>query len=429
MTTTRATPILALGLAVAIGPGVLGLPSMTRAASEEAATEPLSLSEMAPGILERVERIRGLEALVDVPIRTVDPQVSASEQLAAITPDDLAQLRADEILLTRLGFLPEGFDLLDALQTLASEGVAGYYRPEQGDIAIVDADGVPDAFAPWVVAHEYVHALQDQHHDIEATIDSRPQGDAQTAVTALVEGDATLLMTALAMSDALSGTSTPVPDDQTALEMDASDLGSMPPMLNRELLFPYLDGLYFAQRMWGRGGWDNVEAVWADPPRSTEQIMHPERYPDDQPITIELPDVAGLLGKGWTTGPGSTMGELRLSILAAGNEDHEIPLLPLAGIRLPNAEAAEGWGGDRVVTADGPRGAWVVAWQTAWDTPADAAEFAAAAREAMPGWADTQAVLEGVSVDPAVADDQGVLLLTADDSDTLRKARRALVAG
>ncbi|HZW01152.1 MAG TPA: hypothetical protein VFF55_06240, partial [Candidatus Deferrimicrobium sp.] len=107
MTTTRTTPILALGLAVAIGPAVFSLPSMARAAPDEAATEPLSLLEMAPGILERVERIRGLEALVDVPIRTVDPQVSASDQLEAITPDDLAQLRADEILLTRLGFLPE----------------------------------------------------------------------------------------------------------------------------------------------------------------------------------------------------------------------------------------------------------------------------------------------------------------------------------
>ena len=230
------------------------------------------------------------------------------------------------------------------MQTLASEGVAGYYRPEQGDIAIVDVDGVPDAFGPFVLAHEYVHALQDQHHDIEATIDSRPQGDAQTAVAALVEGDATLLMTALAMSDALSGTTAPLPDDQAAIEMDASDLGSMPPMLNRELLFPYLDGLYFAQRMWGRGGWDTVEAVWADPPRSTEQVMHPERYPDDQPIAIELPDVAGLLGKGWTTGRESTMGELRLSILVAGNEDHEIPQLPLSRDQAAERRGRRGLG-------------------------------------------------------------------------------------
>ena len=270
-----------------------------------------------------MERIRGLEALVEVPVRTVDPEVSASEHLAAMRPDDLAQLRTDEILLTRLGLLPEGTDLLEMLESLASQGVAGYYRPEQGDIAVVDVGGLPDAFTPWVVAHEYVHALQDQHYDIEATIDAAPLGDAQTAVTSLVEGDATLLMTALAMSDAFAGTAMPMPDDAASLEVDASDLGPTGPLLTRELLFPYLDGLSFAQRMWGRGGWDAVDAVWADPPRSTEQVMHPGALPDDQPITVELPDVAGRLGEGWVAGPQTSMGELRLSILVAGNEMHE----------------------------------------------------------------------------------------------------------
>ena len=230
------------------------------------------------------------------------------------------------------------------------------------------------------------------------------------------------------MSDAFAGTAMPMPDEAAAMEVDTSDLGPTGPLLTRELLFPYLDGLYFTQRMWGRGGWDAVDAVWADPPRSTEQVMHPERYPVDEPVSVGLPDVAGRLGKGWVAGPQTTMGELRLSILVAGNEDHVIPELPLAAIRLPNAEAAEGWGGDRVVTAEGPRGAWVVAWQTAWDTPADAAEFAAAAREAMPGWADVQSVMEGVSISDDVAADRGVLLLVADRASTLRKATQALTS-
>ena len=119
---------------------------------------------------------------------------------------------------------------------------------------------------------------------------------------------------------------------------------------------------------------------------------------------------------------------MRLSILVAGNEMHEIVNVPLASITLPNAEAAEGWGGDRVATVDGPRGAWVAVWQTAWDTPADAAEFAAAAREAMPGWADVQSVMEGVSISDDVPADRGVLLLVADRAGTLRKATEALVS-
>ena len=69
------------------------------------------------------------------------------------------------------------------LESLASQGVAGYYRPEQGDIAWSMSVACRMRFTPWVVAHEYVHALQDQHYDIEATIDAAPHGDAQTAVT------------------------------------------------------------------------------------------------------------------------------------------------------------------------------------------------------------------------------------------------------
>jgi hypothetical protein len=419
---------VALAFAVSLATVGAGLawPSVAGAADE---TDPGStpLEDMAPQILERVEDIRGLAAIRQVPVRTVAPEASAREHLAAITTEDLEELRADETLLTRVGLLPRGFDLLQAVEDLAAEGVAGYYRPEQGDIAIVDSDGSLDAYAPWTVAHEYVHALQDQHFDIEATVDAYPIGDGQAAVTALAEGDATLLMTALAMSDAVSGVPAPVPAEQAGIG-EPTDFADLPPMLARELLFPYLDGMNFVQRMWGRGGWENVDAVWRDPPRSTEQIMHPQRYPDELPVVVELPDVASRLGEGWSTGPASTMGELRLSILVAGNEAHALPVLPLAGVQLPNAEAADGWGGDRIVTVDGPQGAWAVVWQTTWDTAQDAVEFAAAARDAMPGWASQHSVLEGVSIAPGVPADQAVLLLVADESGTLQQVKDALLA-
>ena len=56
--------------------------------------------------------------------------------------------------------------------------------------------------------------------------------------------------------------------------------------------FPYLDGYAFVNAIRGRGDWDAVDAVWAAQPVSTEQILHPELYPDELPVAIELPDVA-----------------------------------------------------------------------------------------------------------------------------------------
>jgi hypothetical protein len=138
-------------------------------------------------------------------------------------------------------------------------------------------------------------------------------------------------MTAMAMSDALAGTAMPIGDDPAALEMDASDLGIESPFLMRELLFPYLDGLYFTQRIWGRGGWDAVEAAWAEPPRSTEQVMHPERYPDDEPVRRPV-DIAGRLGKGWVAGPETTMGSAAQH-LVAGNRCTDPGCWPASGCR------------------------------------------------------------------------------------------------
>jgi hypothetical protein len=415
---------LAVALLCLVGPALAGAAvAPALGATDDAA----SLDQLVPGMRQRVEAVRGLEGLADVPIRTVKPEEAARENLEAIRPEDLANLRDDEVLLQRIGFVPKGFDLLDAVEQLAAQGVAGYYRPQQRDIAVVDSNGLLDALAPWTLAHEYVHALQDQHFDIQKTVEAAPQGDAQTAVSALVEGDATLLMTALALNDALSGTPPPVGADQVGLSADAAGMEDFPPALSRELLFPYLDGLDFVQRIWGRGGWAAVDDAWAHPPRSSEQVMHPERYPDDVPVSVALPDVARRLGEGWQGGARSTMGELRLSILVAGKGNLDVPLVPLGGIELPNAAAAEGWAGDRIATVDGPDGAWGVVWQTAWDSPEDAAEFAAAARRTMPGWVPIHAVHEGLSIAPGIVDEQAVLLLTADSARTLRLLERALI--
>jgi hypothetical protein len=431
-TSARALPVgkrlkattLAVALLSLVGSGLV---AGATTSAQGATDEPATLDQLVPGMRQRVEAVRGLDGLAEVPIRTVLPEEAARENLEAIRPDDLANLRDDEVLLQRVGFVPKGFDLLAAVEQLAGQGVAGYYRPDQKDIAVVESDGLLDALAPWTLAHEYVHALQDQHFDIQATVEAAPQGDAQTAVSALVEGDATLLMTALALNDALSGTPPPTGAEQVGLSADAAGMEDFPPALSRELLFPYLDGMDFVQRIWGRGGWAAVDDAWADPPRSSEQIMHPERYPADVPVAVALPDVARRLGQGWHGGARSTMGELRLSILVAGKDHLDVPLVPLGGIELPNAAAAEGWAGDRIATVDGPDGAWGVVWQTAWDSPEDAAEFAAAARRAMPGWVPVNAVHEGLSISPGIADEQAVLLLTADSDRTLRLLERALI--
>lgn len=51
---------------------------------------------------------------------------------------------------------------------------------------------------------------------------------------------------------------------------------------------------------------------------------------------------------------------MRAGVFVADDKSFEIPLLAVVGTTLPNAEAANGWGGDSIMTVDGPEAEWVV---------------------------------------------------------------------
>ena len=90
---------------------------------------------------------------------------------------------------------------------------------------------------------------------------------------------------------------------------------------------------------------------------------------------------------------------------------------------LPRADAAEGWGGDRLVSLDGPDGAWAVVWQTDWDSDRDAREFRDAAVAAMRDLAGASDVIDAsISGDLAAP----MLVLVADSRSTLDGVRTAL---
>jgi hypothetical protein len=80
------------------------------------------------------------------------------------------------------------------------------------------------------------------------------------------------------------------------------------------------------------------------------------------------------MGDGWSIGTQDTLGEFQLQIWLRGTT---------GAITAAAANAAAGWGGDRVVLLDGPSGARAVAMLTAWDTAQDATDFAEAARAAV----------------------------------------------
>ena len=203
---------------------------------------------------------------------------------------------------------------------------------------------------------------------------------------------------------------------------------TVPAVLLRAGEFPYVDGAAFVYRSWRDGGWEAVDGLWRDPPRSSEQIMHPERYPDDEPESVILPDLAAALGREWETDREMTLGEMTIGVLAADGADWPDPEDAFAFPKLPRAKAAAGWGGDRLAHLVGPEGAWVLAWQTTWDEGKDAGEFVEALTEAVADLPYAWGVLPAVDVS-TLGHDHPVLVLVADGEKSYRQALSTFAGG
>jgi hypothetical protein len=374
-------------------------------------------------LFDSTRRIRQLPSANGVTYRVIDDQAFRTELQAMVD----AQYSADELVaeddaLTRLGFLGPDDDLRALMLKVYSSQVLAYYDPQAKVFSLIGPVKKIGPTESVVIAHEYDHALQDARWDLEGgRVKGLDQADAALAQQALVEGDATAVMYDWAARELKLAQLLTV-SAQALVKQDTKLLNRLPPLLRRQLEFPYIDGFAFVNAIRGRGGWDAVDAVWEAQPVSTEQILHPELYPSDKPVAISLPDIAAALGADWTTRYQQTLGEMQIGVwVADGRKGRAIfPALPA---QLPDQEAAAGWGGDRLVSLDGPDGAWAVVWQTDWDSKTDQGEFRKAARKAMkdlPGAhsATNEEVTGGLSFP--------VLVMVADRRQTLDELRVAL---
>ncbi len=276
-----------------------------------------------------------------------------------------AETLADEAVMKKLGLAPADFQLRTFMVELLTEQVAGYYDPRTREFYL--ADWIELEGQRPVMAHELTHALQDQHFNLRRFRDwPKHDSDAELAAHALIEGDASLLMLQYVRRDQarqfaflksmLGGGSS------TSEQIDRA-----PRALREGILFPYLQGMTWATQLYKQGGWEAVSAAYKSLPKSTEQILHAEKYrAGEAPLKVRLRDLSKSLGRGWRMADHDVQGEWGFYILL--DEFLKAP--------DDSRKAAEGWGGDRYALFTGPRASdVVVALKTVWDTEGDASEF------------------------------------------------------
>jgi hypothetical protein len=311
--------------------------------------------------------------------RQVDREFLAQSQLRQRVIDDfLADFTQEEAfvdahVLALLGLLERDFDLWNFYADLFTEQVAGFYDDEDEEMAVIcGADfGGPERIT---FAHEYTHALQDQTYDLEDGLgynDDLCEADSErcAAIQALIEGDATLLEEQWLRTYATQEDLADLMEFITSFESPVFD--SAPQFLRQDLLFSYLAGLEFVKTLYLEGGWAAVDAAYLNPPLSTEQILHPERYPADIPVWLEVPDLSAALGVEWREIDRGVVGEW--DIQAILNE-----FIPKAVA----VDAAMGWGGDYyLVFYNENKDIDALVLVSHWDTMQDVHEFDAAFRD------------------------------------------------
>jgi hypothetical protein len=339
---------------------------------------PGSLEESVDVYGREVAALRKLAIEREVPAG-VQSEAELREALRTLfveewTTDDDDEERAYKLF----GLIPRDMDLQSYLIDLYTGQVAGYYDPRSKRFFIRKDEGSSTSenatVDTFVITHEFTHALQDQHFDLEALDESlKTRADQSLAIQALTEGDAMLAGLDHLIWQLGAPMSTVSPLGRTLLSVvgasasavpggddpQAKQLRDAPPVLRENLTFPYVEGMAFSAAVRSELGQAGLDRAFTDDlPDSTEQILHPERYLDrrDRPVQITLVGPPA----GFTATSDETLGMLDLRVLLK--------------TYLPRSRAAEGWDGDRYVVWRGESGD-VLAWVSAWDREGQARRF------------------------------------------------------
>jgi len=351
--------------------------------------------------MKRVEVIRGLTFLHDV--RTVAIERSTlRERLRNEMAKGMPYSTDDYAVVLRTLQLVDGEkgDVFGRMLALYESQVLAYYDP----LAHVyySISGLPAAislagdakqmheFIKGIQIHELTHALQDQRFhvgDRDRTLVHDTDGGL--AYHALLEGEASVVMLAymldkngITLKDAVDNDSMMDTLTNAAGATDGSIDADTPRYFIESMKFPYLDGMRLVMLAYKRGGWKAVDALHADPPRTTREVLHPDEYfaridrggapaPDFKPLPFD--GVANPLTV-------EHLGEFHWRFLVG-------------------EKSATGWADDRVTIAEDSHCQPTVLAETRWDNAQEAEAFRSA----------YLAFLRGRGINPDFATDDNVV--------------------
>lgn len=374
------------------------------------ATDGLNQSELDIVVarsMARVEHVRQLEFQKTVPVTVINRSTYREQYTGGDANYSQSFRTFDNVKFETLFLIGEDRDSLSVQNTNRGSNVLGFYSPANDTIVVVSESDQPQLRDELTLAHELTHALQDQQFDL--TRYDRPTREIYNAYNGLFEGDSHYIEQQYRTRCQGEWECVSVPTEG-GQQGGGGDLHFGVYILN---FFPYSDGPGFVSYHQTRGGWDRVNAMYDDPPASSEQVIHPEKYGEDAPTNVSLEDSnTGNWSRVRPDAPNpnqlrpayASFGQSGMVAMFAytmyddANRSRVIEpneFLNLEGGQINSTDPlnyaidyADGWDGDRLHIYDTPgddnETAYV--WRSVWDSPAEAEEFAAGYRKLLSHW-------------------------------------------
>jgi hypothetical protein len=337
---------------------------LVTAAYESQAAEDQARQQQLAGALLAI-RFPDAELTAEPLSLAAQPDPAFHQLLATGRPgDDVDAMGREALVLQAFELVPASADYFSYVNNILSQPIFGYYDPELETTTVLAIDEPAGPFAHWLVQHQLAHAYQAERFQLDQIDLAQMTADQRTAVRALAEGEANWLQYLALGGDLFSDSEKAEISDALAAAGDVFE--GLPGFLAQDFAFAYRFGLPFVQALYEEGGPAALDEAWNNRPQSSEQILHPEKYLiQDEPQTVTLLPLGGILGDNWQLIDDGVLGEWRL------RQHLSLYLDPAQA-----EEAAAGWGGDRYLlywhtTDDVP----LLVLRLGWDTASDAAQF------------------------------------------------------
>lgn len=185
----------------------------------------------------------------------------------------------DARVFVALGALDRRVDLRAKARQLVEQQVLGFYSPDSGRLFASAGEEKLRLVDEVVLAHEIAHALVDRQIGLPRLSGDRLDSDEVLARRSFVEGDASLTALHYVMATRTPQELAAAGGDLAALtQNEPARTGDIPYLMRRLLEFPYEEGLAFVCDRFDAGGWRAIRRLYRHPPRSTAEILFPERY-------------------------------------------------------------------------------------------------------------------------------------------------------